>query len=158
MQPLDLVVSPKSLHIWRVQPWRFELKVTVEHWTAARPWQHQSVSSRGKRNIHLPEEDVAGLPAGVGMHQLLLQVLQRAVVDIDWTSPLRALTGALLRHLPIETGVKVCCEGHRELDSIFVSWIWNKKKNRTFILDFLGMIRSSLVIWDIFWLLPDFLS
>lgn len=65
------------------------------------------------------------------MHQLLLQVLQRAVVDVDWTPQLCTLTGTLLGHLPAEIDVKVGLEGHRELDSFFVSWIWNKKKNRT---------------------------
>lgn len=87
---------------------------------------------RKTEKIRLPEEDVAGLAAGVGMHELFLQVLQRAVVDIDWTPQLRTLTGTLLRHLPVETDVKVCLEGHRELDSIFVSWIWNKKKKQDF--------------------------
>lgn len=34
---------------------------------------------------HVPEEDVLGLAAGVGVYQLLFQVLQGAVVDVDWT-------------------------------------------------------------------------
>lgn len=35
--------------------------------------------------ITIPEEDVPGLAAGVGVYQLLLQEIQGAVVDIDWT-------------------------------------------------------------------------
>lgn len=103
-----------------------------------RIWTHDVASAwlwwkaaEEAEKIHSPEEDVAGLAAGVGMHQLFLQVLQRAVVDIDWTPQLWRLSGTLLRQLPIETDVTVCCEGHRELDSIFISWIWNNKKIRT---------------------------
>ncbi len=33
----------------------------------------------------VPEEDVPGLAARVGMYQLFLQMLQGAVVDVDWT-------------------------------------------------------------------------
>lgn len=33
----------------------------------------------------VPEEDVPGLTGRVGVNQLLLELLQRTVVDIDWT-------------------------------------------------------------------------
>lgn len=62
--------------------------------------------------LSLPEEDVSGLAAGVGVHQLLLQVLQGAVVDIDWTPQLRTLTGTLLRDLSVVIDVKVSLQRH----------------------------------------------
>lgn len=62
-----------------------------------------------------PEEDVPGLVTGVGMHQLLLQLFKRTVVDVDWAVELSALSGALLRNLPAEVEVEFCPLWFREL-------------------------------------------
>lgn len=36
-------------------------------------------------SLWVPEEDVSGLTGGAGLYQLLLELLQGAVVDVDWT-------------------------------------------------------------------------
>lgn len=41
-------------------------------------------AARQACEVMVPEEDVPGLVA-VGVNQLLLQLLQGAVVDVDWT-------------------------------------------------------------------------
>lgn len=59
-------------------------------------------------------EDVPGLAAGVRMDQLLLQMLQRAVVDVDRTLQMAAVRGAVLGNLSAKT--EVCSLGLRELN------------------------------------------
>lgn len=73
--------------------------------------------------VSVPEEDVPGLAAGAGMYELLLQVLQGAVVDVNWTLKLAAVIGALLGHLPAEADMEICLLWFRELDSLFFTQI-----------------------------------
>lgn len=68
----------------------------------------------------VPEEDVLGLPAGVGVYKLFLEMFQGAVVDINWTLELAVVTCALLGKLPAEAVVEICFLRFRKLDSIFV--------------------------------------
>lgn len=89
------------------------------------PWvpSYISVASVLHIGVSVPEEDVPGLAAGAGVYQLLLQVLQGAVVDVDWTLKLAAVTGALLGDLPAEADVEIGLVWFRELDSLFLTQV-----------------------------------
>lgn len=66
-----------------------------------------------------PEEDVPGSVAGVGMHQLLLQLFKGTVVDVDGEAELTSLTGALLGNLSAHAVLDFCLSWFRELNPLF---------------------------------------
>lgn len=70
-----------------------------------------------------PEEDVPGSVAGIGMHQLLLQLFKGTVVDVDREAELTSLTGALLRNLSAHAVVDFCLSWFRELNPLFFTSI-----------------------------------
>lgn len=76
----------------------------------------------------VPEEDVSGLAAGVWVNQLLFQILQRTVVDVNWTLQLAAVTSALLGKLSAEADMEVCLLWLREVHSFFFCSIWKHQE------------------------------
>ena len=69
-------------------------------------------TTRGQRWV--PEEDVSGLAVGEGVHELLLQGVQGAVVHVDGAARPGGVTGAL----PAEGDVEVPLVGLKELHPI----------------------------------------
>lgn len=73
----------------------------------------------------VPEEDVPRLSVGIGMYQLLLEGLQRAVVDVDGAAWPGEIPSTLLRDLSTEGDVEVPFVRLRKLDTVLFFHTWD---------------------------------